>query len=339
MNTEKINNKEPKAGSPTKKRILTGLAALLLITSGVAIGIAASNNNEENSTNLAHSHDDDDHDHEYGDFLSDYSIEDTENGAMINVSINEEENTRTITSNALPNHETGEFPNEGNPNAISAQDGSWTFPLTGEYTGVATRASVPGVGISGVKFQPGTAERAVCENNITYNIEAVNLSEYKGVPEGLDFNNAHVQPWGEYHYHGVPESLVSHESEPDLQLVGFAADGHLMYHSISDAYSSSYQLGDDEREGINCVHQRQSGEASSLTFDAVKDGSLAQDWNYEEGSGDLDECNGTFVDGEYIYLVTDAYPYVPRCLMGDFTEESPDDAGGEQEQQRQQPRR
>ena len=36
--------------------------------------------------------------------------------------------------------------------------------------------------------------------------------------------------------------------------------------------------------------------------------------------GNLDECNGTTVDGEYIYLITDTYPFVPRCLMGEFEE-------------------
>ena len=32
---------------------------------------------------------------------------------------------RYVTSNGIPEHETGQFPNSGNPNAISAQDHSY----------------------------------------------------------------------------------------------------------------------------------------------------------------------------------------------------------------------
>ena len=45
---------------------------------------------------------------------------DEEFGTMTTVTVDGD--TRTIVSNALPDHETGEFPNDGNPNTISAQD-------------------------------------------------------------------------------------------------------------------------------------------------------------------------------------------------------------------------
>lgn len=41
------------------------------------------------------------------------------------------------------------------------------------------------------------------------------------------------------------------------------------------------------------------------------------DWVFTPGSGNLDECNGAFVDGEYVYFITNDYPYIPRCLMGE----------------------
>jgi len=47
------------------------------------------------------------------------------------------------------------------------------------------------------------------------------------------------------------------------------------------------------------------------------------DWEYVKGLGDLNECNGVMIDGKYVYLVTDEYPYVGRCLMGEFKEERP----------------
>ena len=38
-------------------------------------------------------------------------------------------------------------------------------------------------------------------------------------------------------------------------------------------------------------------------------------------SGELDECNGSFINDQYIYVITNEYPYFPRCLMGEFTEQ------------------
>ncbi len=244
-------------------------------------------------------------------YLGSYQIDDTGFGTQVTVVVDEQAQTRTIESNTLPNHETGEFPNPGNPNTISAQDASWTYPTEPTYTGIASFARTPGVAINGVKFEPGTAERATCDSGEVYSIEAI-----QDVTDlGLDFNNAHVQPTGEYHYHGVSDLLVDlYSMDQDLVHVAFAADGHLIYYSKSDAYQASYRLGADEREGTNCTYSRPG--SAEITFGSTKDGSLAEDWEYDPSYGDLDECNGITVNGEYIYLITDDYPYVPRCLMG-----------------------
>ena len=53
-------------------------------------------------------------------------------------------------------------------------------------------------------------------------------------------------------------------------------------------------------------------------------GAFTQDFQYVEGSGDLDECNGRigvtpeFPDGIYYHVVTDDFPYFSRCLKGEF---------------------
>jgi hypothetical protein len=60
------------------------------------------------------------------DYLGSYSLMDEEFGTMTKVTV--DGSTRTIETNTLPDHETGEFPNEGNPNTISAQDASYQFP-------------------------------------------------------------------------------------------------------------------------------------------------------------------------------------------------------------------
>ena len=43
-------------------------------------------------------------------------------------------------------------------------------------------------------------------------------------------NHAHVQPTGQYHYHGMPDLLVDFLNEgEDMTLVGWASDGFPIY--------------------------------------------------------------------------------------------------------------
>ena len=245
------------------------------------------------------------------DYLADYELADEEFGTMVTVTVDGE--TRTMMSNSLPNHETGEFPNSGNPNEISEQELVFEFPSTGTYTGSASFAQTPGVALNGVTFEPGTAETATCDSGENYRIEA--LQDLWDL--GLDFNNAHVQPGGQYHYHGVSELLVdAFDSDEDLALVGFAADGFLMVYSKSGAYESSYVLSTAERSGTDCLISGPGGTVVDLEG-TTPDGTYTSDFDYVDGAGDLDECNGTEIDGEYVYFLTDEYPYIPRCLMGE----------------------
>jgi len=255
-------------------------------------------------------------------YLGSYEIEDTGFGTEVVVVVDSDAKTRTIVSNALPNHDVGTFPNPGNPNTISAQDKSWTYPTEPTFLGTATFVREPGVAINGLKFEPGTAERATCEGGETHSIEAIQ----DVVDLGLDFNNAHVQPTGEYHYHGVSDLLVDlYDLEQDLVHVAFAADGHLIYYSKSGAYASSYRLGQGDREGTNCSYTN-GGSGATTNFGSVKDGSLTSDWDYDASYGQLDECNGITIGGDYIYLITNDYPYIPRCLMGEFAGSGPPSA-------------
>ncbi|MEM9200563.1 MAG: YHYH protein [Actinomycetota bacterium] len=244
-------------------------------------------------------------------YLGDYELADEDFGTMVTVSVDGE--TRTMMSNSLPNHETGTFPNAGNPNEISEQELVFEFPATGTNTGSASFAQTPGVALNGVTFEPGTAETATCSSGETYRIEA--LQDLYDL--GLDFNNAHVQPGGQYHYHGVSELLVdAFDSDEDLALVGFAADGFLMVYSKSGSYESSYVLSTDDRAGTDCLISGPAGQVVDLEG-TTPDGTYTSDFDYVEGAGDLDACNGAEIDGEYVYFLTDEYPYIPRCLMGE----------------------
>ncbi|PQJ73236.1 YHYH protein [Polaribacter butkevichii] len=226
------------------------------------------------------------------------------------------DNERKMVTNALPDHKTGAFPRKGNPNTISAQNKTYTFPVNPKYTGKSTWVREPGVALNGVKFEPGTAEVVVCETGENYRVEA-----FQDVIDlGLDFNHAHVQPTGEYHYHGTPTSVIEEfDTGKDLVHVGFAHDGFPIYYSKSNAYKPSYKLLEGTREGEDCVYENPK-ETIKIALNDDHDGTYGSDFEYVANSGDLDECNGITIDGKYMYLVTNEFPYVSRCLMGEIKE-------------------
>jgi len=184
------------------------------------------------------------------DYSGYYTIRDVEYGTKTTMTI--EDNMRIMVTNALPNHSTGNFPNEGNPNSISAQNRTYKFPLYPKNTGESRWVRQPGVAINGVKFEPETAEVVRCESGENYRVEAMQTL----INLGLDFNHAHVQPTGAYHYHGIPTGIVnSTDSEDDLVHIGFAMDGFLIYYSKSGRYKPSYRMIDEAREGTDCIYE------------------------------------------------------------------------------------
>lgn len=249
------------------------------------------------------------------DYRKDYAISSAKYGTKTKVVLKGDQ--RIMTTNALPNHPTGKFPNAGNPNRIAPQNLSYAFPLNPRFSGKSRWAREPGVALNGVKFEPETAERFVCETGEVYRIEAFQDL----VDLGLDFNHAHVQPGGAYHYHGVPVELVKAlDRGEDLVLVGFALDGFPIYYSKSGRFKPSFRLVDELRSGDACAYRNPKQGMEKDLRDTRPDGTFVSDWEYVEGLGELDECNGVEVNGEYAYFVTDEYPYMSRCLKGVFKE-------------------
>jgi hypothetical protein len=246
-------------------------------------------------------------------FHGDYSINDSLFGNKTMVTI--EGNKRIMITNGLPNHSTGRF-----PNAIAAQELKYSIPVNPVFTGKAKWAREPGVALNGVKFEPETAEAFVCESGEHYLIEAfqsmVNL--------GLDSNHAHVQPTGAYHYHGAPTRLLEQlDKGEDTMLVGFARDGFPIYYSKSGKYKPSFKLSEKSRTGDVCSYRNPKTSITKTLSNTNPDGTFVSDWEYVKGMGDLDECNGIALNGRYVYFVTANYPYVGRCLMGEFKEQRP----------------
>jgi len=235
------------------------------------------------------------------------------------VTITTNANERIITANGIPNHITGQFPNRGNPNRISAGHYEFHMPLNpkvAEQPG-SSKLAWFGVALNGVPFEPGTAE--FWNGNTNWVREAIGGSSNLG----LDQNNGHVQPNGAYHYHSLPTGLVAKlgGDEKRMLLVGWAADGFPIYtgngHTVAnDARSplrkmrSSYRLKKGERTG------------SSNEPGGSYDGEFSADYEYVKNAGDLDECNGRlgvtpeFPQGIYHYYITEDFPFVSRYWRG-----------------------
>ena len=240
---------------------------------------------------------------------------------------------RKITSNNIPAHDVGLFgntPGALNPNMITEQNSSYDIDLTPSITNSKTyllnNGPVYSFGIllNGVEVDPVAAEpwphtKPVSNShNWDWNLEATM------VDIGLDCNTAHVQPTGKYHYHGVPglylESLSPSDSE--MLLVGWAADGFPIY------YMYGYNTANDNSSTIKSLSSSwrmksgdRPGDGSSAPCGEYT-GVYTADYEYVDGLGDLDECNGRegvtpeFPSGTYYYVITNDYPGIPRCFVG-----------------------
>ena len=149
-------------------------------------------------------------------------------------------------------------------------------------------------------------------------------------------NHAHVQPNGAYHYHGMPELLVDFLGDNQgMIIVGWAADGFPVYarYGYSEANNSnsgiksltpSYRMKsepDANHNDFNCTY-RWAWTGTTNPNTPISMGAFTQDYEYVEGLGDLDQCNGRFgvtpefPEGIYYYVVTEITFLFTRCLKG-----------------------
>lgn len=254
---------------------------------------------------------------------------------------------RMLIGNGIPNHEVGTFPNSNNPNSISEQNVSKSFTLCPsiiyesglEFVGPAMAIAYA---LNSVKFDPATAGRcndagecSLARGEGNWNIEALGHETFDF---GDDMNHAHVQPNGAYHYHGIPELLIDFLGDQDgMTLVGWASDGFPVYarygyadpensQSQLKALTTSYRLKSqpDENRPNTLTAILGGPNANSNINKPIPMGAFTQDYEYVEGLGDLDECNGIFgvtpefPDGIYYYVVTDDFPFFTRCLKGNI---------------------
>ncbi|NDG42506.1 MAG: YHYH protein, partial [Betaproteobacteria bacterium] len=207
---------------------------------------------------------------------------------------------RSLIANGLPDHEVGSFPNRNNPNPIAAQSISVSSPLSPALSSMVTALGGPrgdtGFVLNGVKIDPGTAgscndSGASCSligNSGQWSIEALGQASFNF---GVDGNNAHVQPGGAYHYHGMPEGFINKLGKGQaMTLVGWAADGFPIYARYG------YSVATDANSALKVIkgsyRLKATPPATRPPTSLYALGTFQQDYEYIAGSGDLDECNG-----------------------------------------------
>ena len=192
-----------------------------------------------------------------------------------------------------------------------------------------------GVSINGVRYDPNSAVTFVNtednSNNIEWHVEATSTENSIGVSMG-QLNGGHLNASGIYHYHAVPTDYFTNDLGIDgsdhSSIVGYAADGFPIYYkyiytdsedalSAITSASSGYTLKSGDRPGDG-----------STAPDGPYDGNYYEDYEYSSANTILDECNGRYgvtpdyPYGTYYYVITDEYPYIPRCFKGTHVDDS-----------------
>lgn len=242
------------------------------------------------------------------------------------------DNIRKVYTNNFPAHTYGPW---NGPNTIEAQDFEYSMCLYPELTTTITEISedpdsrtcgagiIFGVSNQGINYSPFARLYFVNPNtqeeNLDWHIEAdFTLS--------MDLNGGHVNNVSRYHYHNIPIDYFSNDLEIDgtthSPILGYAADGFPIYYKygfdngtniITRSSSYSLKIGNRPGNGITAPN-------------GLYDGTYIEDYEYT--GGDLDECGGRFgitpeyPKGTYYYVLTDNWPYIPRCFKGKYIDDS-----------------
>lgn len=243
---------------------------------------------------------------------------------------------RTIITNGIPTHD---YRNQI-PDIVSSLNASTkifkmdlTPSVAATLTGIVNANNMPaydlGVATSGVPIDPAPGPPFIFVNGSTgvYNWDWVMEPTNNMMEVGLDCAIAHVQPDGVYHYHGdmgvYADQLspgISSGTIPTAPVqVGWAADGFPILYKYGPDASGAFRL-------LQPSYQLKKGERPGDGISApcgAYNGKYTNDYEYVDGIGDLDTCNGikqnVTIGSEtfgYFYVITSSFPAVPRCISG-----------------------
>ena len=292
-----------------------------------------------------------------GDYVGNYqaTIFDKQQNKILDseLTITANDGSCTFVSNNIPNHDVGGSTTTGKDFATTVKQNSVAYTLTVSRKPVKTSTAtyvrkiggmltLNGILLNGVDldmdsafcYHPdinaplnvGLGTRQQCGLNADWyavpanNPDIVTLDEFTG--HAFD---------GRYHYHGDNHGLSHHESGDVLSesstdvdqsgspVIGFAPDGFPIYgHYFYDPEIKGLRKA--KSSWTTLTSERITPTGSSITAPSISThprGIFVEDWQYVEGSGDLDECNGmTDAYGNYGYYYTEEYPYGPICVFG-----------------------
>lgn len=249
-----------------------------------------------------------------------------------------ENNIRKVYTNNWPAHEFGPFAGR---NDIEAQDFEYSMCLYPELTNTITDIGVDpnsancnagiifGVSNQGINYSPFARLYFVNPNtqqeNTDWHIEA-------DFTLAMDLNGGHVNGVSRYHYHNIPQDYFENDLNIDgsnhSPIMGYAADGFPIYYkyvytdenpSSQNPEVSSFHSGYSLKQGTR--------PGNGITApNGVYDGTYIEDYEYT--GSDLDECGGRYgvtpeyPNGTYYYVLTDNWPYIPRCFKGKYVDNS-----------------
>ncbi|TDM08051.1 MAG: hypothetical protein C4K60_00555 [Ideonella sp. MAG2] len=206
---------------------------------------------------------------------------------------------------------------------MRAQATTWPSACTGRSTHAPPRgASMRGKPKITSPFKANTWMRSGKASGLALNGPAAPVGPGGRPGRGLSSSNSSVQPDGKYHYHGIPEGLVTKlsSSSKGMTLIGWAADGFPIYARYG--YTTAADASSAVKVMASSYRIKTTPDAHRPSTTTYAMGTFTQDYEYVAGLGDLDECNGRtgvtpeFPKGIYHYMATDTYPYLQRCIKG-----------------------
>ncbi len=232
-----------------------------------------------------------------------------------------------ITFSHTPNHTMiGQFQGEQREFRIPANPkpaNTITEVPNTSFNGISGRVGyVFGIALTGVLFDPvaGKGWINICTGEYNYEWDLEVMINYVGL--AYNYNNVYSPQRHDYHRTPIQQIRAAEDGTSHSKLLGYAADGFPIY------YKYAYQNTDDMLSNIVALASSyrikegcRPGDGISAP-NGIHDGTYVADYEYIEGLGDLDECNGRwaktpeFPEGTYAYYITDEFPSIPRYFKG-----------------------
>jgi hypothetical protein len=246
------------------------------------------------------------------------------------------DNVINVYTNNYPDHDWGNWPSNSPVIANGESYHVCQNPIksdtsTSMYDSGAdcSRYVQFGIGLNGIFYAGWGAKWFVNpetnEENRDWNVDPIAFFN-------VDYNGAHSNGQGEFHYHGTPkvyfQETLKIDGNKHSPHIGYAADGFPIY------YKYAYTDPMDPNSGITSFSSGYSLKSGTRPGDGITepngeyDGLYVEDFEYITDASELDDCNGRFgktpeyPNGTYYYVLTDSWPYFPRCFYGTVIDNS-----------------